>query len=145
MISIDFMTVLDVDGVFEVERECFSSPWSKKSFLEELNNERTVYLVAKDNDRVIGYAGVWCVAGDADITNVAVLSEFRRQGVAKMLLERLIFEAQQRQSQNIRLEVRRSNEAAICLYKKFGFSKVYVREKYYDNTEDALILEKNIS
>lgn len=145
MISIDFMTDCDIDGVFEVECECFSTPWSKKSFSDEIKNEHTVYLVAKHDEKVIGYAGAWCVAGDADITNIAVLREFRRKGVAKKLLERLIFEAEKRNSENIRLEVRKSNEAAISLYEKFGFSMIYIREKYYDNKEDALILEKKIN
>ena len=139
------MRTCDVDGVFEVECECFSTPWSKKSFLGELQNEHTVYLVAKDGEKVIGYAGVWCVLGDADITNIAVLADFRHQGVGKKLLERLIFEAEKRGSENIRLEVRKSNEAAISLYEKFGFLKVYIREKYYDNKEDALILEKKVN
>lgn len=145
MINIDYMTSDHIDGVLEVECECFSSPWSKEAFLGDLENEHTVYLIAKDREKVIGYAGVWCVAGDADITNIAVSADWRGKGVGKLLLERLIFEAKQTKSENIRLEVRKSNKTAISLYEKFGFSKVYEREKYYDNEEDALILEKKIN
>lgn len=142
MISIDFMTEADINGVFEVECECFLNGWSKKSFEDELKNKHTIYLTAKYGERVIGYIGAWCVAGDADITNIAVIKEFRRQGIAKRLLENLILKLKEKGALNVRLEVRCSNDGAIALYNGFGFLKIYIREKYYDNKEDAIIMEK---
>ncbi len=145
MIEIDFMTEADIDAVLEVENKCFLKPWSRNAFLGDLLDEHTVYLVAKADGKIIGYVGGWCVLEDADITNIAVLPEYRRQGIGKMLLKRLIIETKKRGSQNIRLEVRESNISAISLYEKFEFIKIYTREKYYENHEDALIMEKKVT
>ncbi len=142
MINIEIADLSDVSGIYAVECECFKNPWSEAMFSGDLKNENTVYIVAKDNENIIGYAGVWCVMGDADITNVAVSPKYQRQGIASRLLERLISEAKIRKSENIRLEVRQSNFGAIALYKKHGFREIDIRKKYYDNTEDAVIMEK---
>lgn len=140
--EINFITKHDICGVLLVERECFSDAWTEKMFLGELESEHTVYLKAEEDGRVIGYAGAWCVAGDADITNVAVHSHYRRKHIGEMLLERLIEELIQKNADNIRLEVRKSNIGAIALYEKAGFKQIDIRKNYYqDNKEDALILE----
>ena len=140
--NIDFMTKEDILEVFKVERDCFCDPWTEKMFEGELLSEHTVYLKAEDRNKIVGYAGAWCVAGDADITNVAVISDYRRQGIGQKLLSRLIEELIKKNAENIRLEVRKSNEGAIELNKKAGFLEIAVRKNYYKNNhEDALILE----
>ena len=141
MIEIGIADLNDVPEIFAVERECFKSPWSEKMFVGDIENEHTVYLVARDKEQIVGYAGVWCVFGDADITNVAVSPKYRRQGIAGRLLERITEEARLRKCESIRLEVRESNFGAIALYKKHGFREIDIRKKYYDNTEDAVIME----
>ena len=131
--------------LYEVERECFSKPWTEAMFLGDLESENTIYLGAFKDGVMVGYAGAWLVAGDADITNVAVIPEVRRQGVAKTLLFELFLKLLENAGETVRLEVRRSNENARSLYEKMGFSEIAVRKNYYaDPCEDALIYEKNL-
>lgn len=138
--NIEVMKKEDILGVMEVEKECFSDPWTEKMFLGELASEYTIYLIVKDNGRIIGYGGAWCVAGDADITNIAVMKAYRRRHIGEELLSCLI--SKLKNAENIRLEVRKSNIGAIALYEKKGFKKIAVRKNYYkDNNEDAFILE----
>lgn len=142
--QIEYMDKTHLPEVMEIDRACFPEPWSEKSFVDEMENDNTAYFVAKE-DRVLGYAGIWCVFENADITNIAVSPDFRRQGVGEKLLLALVTEAKLRGADNIRLEVRANNTAAIMLYEKCGFSKIGVRKKYYsDNGEDALIMERKI-
>ena len=141
MISFREMTPEDAEAVEEVEKASFSMPWSRKSFWEEAANERTYYLLALDDDKVIGYAGTWILDDEAQITNVAVAPEYRGQKVGTGLMEHLIQEAKQRGATRMTLEVRPSNTAALALYAKFGFKDCGRRPHYYlDNGEDAVIM-----
>lgn len=131
--------------LYGVEKRCFSKPWTQAMFLGDLESENTIYLGAFKEGVMIGYAGAWLVAGDADITNVAVIPEERCQGVAQKLLSELFSKLLENAGETVRLEVRRSNEKAKSLYKKLGFSEIAVRKNYYaDPCEDALIYEKNL-
>ena len=142
--QIEIMNETHLLEVMEIDRACFPDPWSEKSFKDEMENINTAYFVAKE-DKVLGYAGVWCVFENADITNIAVSPDARRRGIGEALLCELINAAQKRNADNIRLEVRKSNGAAIGLYKKCGFLEVGVRKRYYsDNGEDAIIMERKI-
>ena len=141
MIKIDMMTKEDVKEVAMVDRECFLVPWSEKAFYDESENELAIYFVAKDEDKVIGYAGFWNVSGEGDITNVAVSKAYRKCGVASGLIKEIIKKAGELSLELLTLEVRRSNIAAQNLYKKFGFYVIGERKRYYsDNREDALIM-----
>ena len=142
--KIEIMNKSHLVEVMKIDKECFPDPWSEKSFVDEMENENTVYLVAID-DGVLGYAGMWSVFENADITNIAVSPDARRRGIGESLLLELIKYAEKRGADNIRLEVRSSNTAAISLYEKCGFLEVGIRKKYYsDNGEDALIMERKI-
>lgn len=142
--KIKIMDKTHIREVMEIDKKCFPDPWSEKSFIDEMENENTVYLVAYD-DMVLGYAGMWCVFENADITNIAVSPDARRKGIGASLVAELIRYAEEKNADNIRLEVRNSNIAAISLYKKCGFTQVGIRKKYYsDNGEDALIMERKI-
>lgn len=139
------MTLEDVESVVEIEERSFPIPWSRNSFLYELlENERAVYLVAKDGyERVIGYVGLWIVFDEGHITNLAVHPLYRRQGVAQALLQGLIETVRPMGVQHLTLEVRVSNRPAQQLYEKMGFVQVGIRRKYYlDNNEDAFIMWK---
>lgn len=139
------MTLEDVESVVEIEESSFPVPWSKNSFIYELlENERAVYLVAKDvMERVLGYVGLWVVFEEGHITNLAVHPLYRRQGVARALLEGLIEAVRPLGVQHLTLEVRASNRPAQQLYEKMGFVQVGIRRKYYlDNNEDAFIMWK---
>ena len=138
------MTADHLDEVAELERICFTTPWSRNMLAEELDNYLSAFLVAlDDNGKVAGYAGLQAVLDEGYITNVAVFPEYRRRGVAAQLLS--VFENFARGSHLafLTLEVRPSNTAAIALYESFGFRQAGRRKNYYDlPKEDALILTK---
>lgn len=139
------MTAADVDFVAELDKKCFSIPWSRQSFAEEMENKIAVYFVATDTANIIGYCGFWQVSDEGDITNIAVLPEYRRKGIGGMLVERLIAEAHSMELELLTLEVRKSNIPAQALYKKYGFVQIGERKRYYsDNHEDALIMMKRL-
>ena len=141
MISFREMKPEDADAVEAVEKASFAVPWSRKSFWEEAANERTVYLLALDDEKVIGYAGTWILDDEAQITNVAVAPEYRGKKVGAGLMEHLIEEAKKRGATRMTLEVRPSNASAIALYERFGFKDYGRRPHYYlDNGEDAMIM-----
>jgi len=132
-----------VAQVAELEKLCFSDPWSEKSVASELNNQLALWLVADDNGRVAGYIGSQTVMGESDMMNVAVHPDYRKQGVATALIVGLVKELRKRESHCLTLEVRASNESAIRLYRKLDFQQVGCRKNYYRNPrEDALILRK---
>lgn len=132
-----------VARVAELERLCFSTPWSENSIASELNNDLSLWMVALNDDIVVGYIGSQTVCGETDIMNIAVHPDWRRRGIAQILIEQLIVELKKQGSSCLTLEVRSSNEPAIALYDKLGFREVGRRPGYYRNPkEDALILRK---
>lgn len=133
-----------VDGIDSINRVSFPHPWSRALIEAELGNPHCRYAVGVEQGKVVGYAGMTIIAGEANITNVAVLPECRRQGVGRLLLERLIEICEEENLLLITLEVRRSNIPAIALYESLGFSHEGMRKGYYsDNGEDALIMTRN--
>ena len=132
-----------VSQVAELEKLCFSDPWSESSVASELNNQLALWLVAEDNGRVAGYVGSQTVMGESDMMNVAVHPDYRKQGIATTLIVGLVEALRKRESHCLTLEVRASNENAISLYQKLEFQQVGCRKNYYRNPkEDALILRK---
>lgn len=134
-----------LDGIMAVEKLSFKIPWSRESFVEEITrNKFAIYISAVLDGMVIGYAGMWGVLDEGHITNIAVHPEFRNMGVGSLLLQGLIDRARERDISRMTLEVRRNNETAQRLYRKFGFEVKGIRKGYYaDNGEDALIMWKN--
>ncbi len=143
MIELTEMTEAHVQAVAELEKLCFSDPWPLEGILPELTNPLSYWLVAMDGDTLAGYIGSQSVCGEADMMNVAVAPGYRRQGIARRLVEGLVAGLRQRQVNSLSLEVRASNGPAIALYDKLGFAQVGRRPNYYRNPkEDALILRK---
>lgn len=140
-IKIRRMTWLDVEEVTAVEEASFAIPWTKEAFMNEmLRNEQAIYFVAVHDRRVIGFAGVWKIVDEGHITNIAVLPEYRGQGVGNQLLHALVTYARAQSLAALTLEVRVSNVGAQKLYEQFGFECAGRRKRYYqDNNEDALI------
>lgn len=139
------MAAEHLDRLEQLERMCFSRPWSKKMLAEELDNQCAAFLVAvePETEKAVGYAGLLVVADEGYITNVAVDPSCRRQGVAAQLLQVFDNFAKGNHLAFLTLEVRPSNAAAIALYEGFGFREVGWRRNYYDlPKEDALILTK---
>ena len=132
-----------VSQIAQLEAQCFSDPWSEKSIASELENPLSLWLVAEENGQVYGYVGSQTVLDESDMMNVAVDPRFRRQGIARTLIETLIAELSKMGSRCLRLEVRVSNENARALYARMGFQQLGLRKNYYHNPkEDALILGK---
>lgn len=132
-----------VAQVAELEKLCFSDPWSENSVASELNNALSLWLVALDGERVAGYIGSQTVMDESDMMNVAVHPDYRKQGIATALILGLVEELRNRGSHCLTLEVRASNESAISVYRKLEFQEVGRRKNYYRNPrEDALILRK---
>ena len=133
-----------LDEVAELERICFSVPWSRNMLAEELDNLLSAFLVAlDDNDKVVGYAGVQIILDEGYITNVAVRPECRRQGIAAKLLQVFLDFAKANKLAFLTLEVRASNYDAIALYGSRGFRSVGRRKNYYEHPkEDAIIMTK---
>ena len=140
MITVTSLTPENVDGVALVEEVCFSVPWSKEAFWADLTNENAVYFCIEENGKVIGYVGMWNISGEGNINNIAVLPEHRRNGYAKLLLQNLITYGKENGLSFLTLEVRASNSGAIALYRSMGFSEVGIRKKYYERTEDAILM-----
>ncbi len=141
-VSVEPMRLEDIPRVLEIERQSFSSPWPRDAYRRELTENRNAcYLVARQGEVVVGYAGMWVILEEAHITTIAVDPKRRRQGIGERLLAALVEEARARGARWLTLEVRRSNYAAQALYRKYGFREVHVRPRYYsDNGEDALIM-----
>lgn len=140
MIDIMEMTEAQVPQIAQMEREIFSDPWSENSVRGELQNDLALWLAAMDGETVAGYIGSQTVLGEADMLNLAVRPEYRRQGIGRRLVEELISRLD---AHCLTLEVRVTNENAIRLYESMGFAQVGRRKNYYQKPrEDALILRK---
>ena len=132
--------------IAELEKLCFNDPWSANSIASELDNRLSLWLVAVEDDKVIGYVGSQTVLGETDMMNIAIHPDWRKQRIGTELILALIQELSERGSHSLMLEVRASNEPAKSLYGKLGFEVVGVRKNYYRNPrEDALILRKEWS
>ena len=140
---IETMKASHVAQIADLEKICFSDPWSEKSVASELENKLAFWLVAVEGNRVAGYIGSQTVMDETDMMNVAVHPDFRRQGIAEALVNGLVEHLKTMGSHCLTLEVRASNAPAIALYEKLGFHEIGRRKNYYRNPrEDALILRK---
>ncbi len=141
-VSVVPMRVDDIPAVHEIERASFTAPWPTYAFKQELEANRLArYVVARDGERIVGYAGLWLMVDEAHITTFAVHPRWRRRGIGERLLLAILEVAIARRAREATLEVRLSNVAARRLYEKYGFRPVGLRPRYYtDNGEDALIM-----
>jgi len=132
----------DIHQIAEMDKLCFSTPWSEDSFTQEItSNDIALYIVAVIDDLIVGYAGLWLIVDEGHITNVAVHPDFRRRKIAKALVQVLIDVSEKKGAVRHTLEVRTLNDAAIRLYEAFGFQEVGIRKGYYeDDNEDAIIM-----
>lgn len=132
-----------VQQVADLEKQCFSDPWSLNAVRSELSNPLSLWIVALCNGDVVGYVGSQTVLDEADMMNLAVSENFRRRGIGAELICELIKHLKNRGARCLTLEVRASNDPALALYNKMGFKQVGRRPGYYRNPrEDACILRK---
>ncbi len=137
---IRIMEPKDAQAAAALEAENFSEPWSANSFMEELVKDTSVYLVAYDEDKLIGTCGLVTSFDEGEVLNVSIKKEYRKQGIAGEMLKRLLEEAQAKGIRHFTLEVREGNAPARTLYEKFGFVCEGIRPNFYRNpTENAAI------
>ena len=141
-IQISLMTLDDVDAVHAIEEACFAVPWSRDAFVREVTENKCArYVVLREDGVPVAYAGTWLVMDEGHITNIAVRGDRRGLGYGEMVTRGLIQLAADTGVTWMTLEVRRSNAAAIGMYRKLGFVEVGYRKRYYaDNGEDALVM-----
>ncbi len=139
-VEISNMTISDFEVISPILNSDFDDFWSTEVLKSELNNENSFYIVAKYNDEIIGFAGIWKSIDDIHITNIVVKKDFRKNGIGTLLLQKLISLTNQFHYKELTLEVNSSNIPAIKLYSNFGFKKLGIRKKYYNNTDDAIIM-----
>ena len=133
----------DLDGVLHVEAESFNNPWTRAMYTWELQNRNVchIYVARTSECRVAAFCAFWLVFDEIHINNVAVLPQFRGQGMGTTLMQHVLLEARRLGAKRATLEVRASNAAALRLYQRLGFYVAATRKQYYSNpVEDALIL-----
>lgn len=136
----------DLDRIMEVEKAAFTTPWSRESFLLEINkNQLARYFIAEVDGLVVGYGGIWLILDEGHITNIAVDKEYRRLGIGKRILEELIGLCKECNVVAMTLEVRQNNEPAKNLYKEYEFIEYGIRPNYYaDVNQDAIVMWKKL-
>lgn len=142
--QIDTWRESDNLAISELEKTCFSDPWSYEAVNQTASMPNFIGVVARDNESVIGYAGAVYALDGADIALVAVQKAYRREGYGFALLCELLKKLSKSGVKSVFLEVRVSNAAARALYEKCGFKAVGIRKRYYEDLEDALIMERKI-
>ena len=130
----------DLPVVMELDRDAFFDPWSRETWQRELHNPIAVWIVESAANEVVGYAGIWIVAGEAQVMRVAVQKVLRNQGLGLLLTQELIKEAWDAGAEAVTLEVRESNAAALKVYERCGFVSGGVRPNYYEDTHEGAVI-----
>jgi len=129
--------LLKISDILQTEFDDF---WNFNVFSTELQNENSTYFVAKIDDEIVGFAGVWNDTFDFHITNIVTKKKYRHQGIGTKLLETLINFSKEKQTNSLTLEVNENNAQAISLYEKYNFKKIGIRKNYYSQNENAIIM-----
>lgn len=141
MIEISQMTLEDFEEIKDILQTEFDEFWKPSILKSELENTNSKYIVAKENNIIVGFAGIILLPDDAEITNIVTKKNERKKGIGNLLLAKII-EMAKYERNNISLEVNEKNEPAIKLYEKYGFEKVGIRKKYYNGIDNAIIMTK---
>lgn len=143
-IKIEKMTQEHLETIKNILSTEFDEFWNADVLEKELENPLSTYIVAIDQNEVVGYSGLWEPCDEGHITNIVTKKEKRGNKIATKMLEELIKIAQNKKLRCVTLEVNEDNKIAIRLYKKYEFKEVGKRPKYYNNTDDAIIMTKEI-
>lgn len=140
-IEIYRMTISDLSEIEDVLLSDFDDFWSVNILKGELSNPNSKYIIAKINNQIVGFGGIWKAVDDVHITNIVTAKKFRRQKIGSTMLSHLIkLATHDKDISSITLEVNATNIPAQKLYEKFGFKVVGLRKKYYNNKDDAIIM-----
>ena len=138
------MTDYDLSLIKDILIDDFDDFWTYDVLQEELNNPNSEYFVAKLENNILGFAGIWKAVDDVHITDIVVKKSNRQTGIGSKLLKKLIQTAKSQNFNSITLEVNEHNQPAINLYLKYGFKNVGFRKKYYNNKDNASIMTKEL-
>ncbi|MEI6207556.1 MAG: ribosomal protein S18-alanine N-acetyltransferase [Desulfuromonadales bacterium] len=141
-INIRPMTETDLDQVVAIEAVSSPAAWHREHFAAELEARHSFPHVAEADDRIVGYVCLMSLFEEAQILDIAVDPQLRGRGIAKLLMKQAISVALENDAEVLSLEVRASNNAAIALYEQCGFVRTGLRQKYYEGSEDAILMEK---
>lgn len=132
----------DLESVIALENRCFpDDPWPESEFLYELNeNPFSQLYLYEENGRILGYIDFWILYDKAQLANIAVDPDCRRQGIGRKLMDFCIHSANQAGCETLSLEARLSNEAALAMYHSYGFIDAAIRKHYYEDGEDATLM-----
>ena len=144
IINIDKMTIEDITFIEPDFQNNFDKFWSIDILKHDFENDISKYIVAKFEDEIVGFAGIKIIFDEAEIMNIAVRIDKRNLKIGSLLLEKLIDIAKNSNCSSINLEVNENNLPAINLYEKYNFERIGFRKKYYNNTDDAILMKKNI-
>ena len=136
------MTLTDLENMKDTLYSDFDNFWSYNVLKQELENKNTTYIIAKEKDEVVGFAGISICLDEATLNNIVVKKSCRGKGIGGEMLETLIDLCSDMNLKTFTLEVNVENTPAIKLYEKFGFKNLGIRKKYYNNTTDAYIMTK---
>lgn len=139
-ITIREMQAKDVEAVTALEESCFSMPWKRQDFEDILTNPDRLYLVAERNHNILGGCMLTMIAGEGDISNVAVCEEYRGQHIATALMQELLRIGEANGISDFTLEVREQNQTAIRLYENAGFVSEGIRPNFYDKPKDNAVI-----
>ncbi len=144
-LKISKMNVDDLNSMQDILFSDFSSFWPYSSFKQELECDNSHFIIAKNDNEIVGFAGLKVIVDEADIMNIVVKKSFRHNGIGSVLLDNLINFAKDKNLNVVTLEVNEHNLSAIRLYDKFGFDHIGIRKKYYNGESDAIIMSKKIN
>lgn len=136
------MTLEDLELIKDTLYSEYDNFWSYNILKNELLNDKTTYIVAKENNQIVGFAGIMTCLDEATLNNIVVKKTCRGRGIGGELLDSIIELCADLNMKTLTLEVDSSNIPAINLYKKFGFKNLGTRKKYYNHTSDAIIMTK---
>ena len=139
-IKISKMELTDFENIKDQLETDFDEFWSSNNLLSEIENQRSYVIKAKLNEEILGFAGIIDTVDQEEITNIVVKKSYRNKGIGSILLESLIEYAKSNNKEKIYLEVNCKNSFAIKLYEKYGFKECGLRKKYYNNTDDAILM-----
>ena len=134
----------DLNQVVKIEEQLFSMPWTYDGFRSGISQDGSIFLVAISEEKVVGYLGMYCSFDEGEITNVGVQTDMWNQGIGRKLMDAALMLAKDRNIEHLILEVRKSNEQAIGLYKKTGFEEIGLRPGFYEMPrEDGIVMKMN--
>lgn len=143
-IELSKMTMCDFSEIKDTLIYDFDDFWNISTFTEELSSPNSYYLVAKIDNEIVGFVGIKIILDEADIMNIVTKKNKRNLGIASYMLKELIYIAKEKNLKRLTLEVNENNLLAIHLYENFNFEKIAIRKNYYNNTENAIIMQLSI-